>query len=156
MLFYLYPKNFHFCFDHFITAAFLKVSPFFFFSFLHHVCRVNSVFLLFSHTFHGISWGLWLLPSKQRASIATLRQQTLSVIIFTSLQCLPVLPYFWTDAHKSFVTIKFHIFFDFVFLRWENNQHISDSCYIWSPSPPHSKKSIDWTFQMFVDVEHQL
>lgn len=70
--------------------------------------------LLFSlHLLCGNGWGLRLLPSKQKASIATLiRQQTLSVITitFTSLQCLPVLPYFWTDAHKSFITIEITYF----------------------------------------------
>lgn len=39
----------------------------------------------------------------------------------------------------------------FVLFRWKN-QNISKICYVWSSSPPHNKKSIDWKFQMFVDV----
>lgn len=111
-----------------------------FLSFFSHPVFVNSVLLRFSKR---------LLPSKQKASITTLRQQTLFLQQpshhYNVFQCCPLL---WTNAHESFVIIEFHCFY----FKWENNQHISDICYIWSP--PHNKKSIDRTCQMF--VEHQL
>lgn len=107
--------------------------------FTSRACRVNTVLLLFS--LH-LSWKRLRLLNlafktegincNTKAADIVSHYSKLHIITMSSSVAL------FLDRCTQIICNNRISYFLFFFLRWKNNQHISDSCYIWSPSPPHN------------------